>query len=84
MKDLDFKIGTTNLSYDCHVSDFRYEPAGYVVTRNLGIIGNRKLRKLLSKGPSYREQNNINWDMNQKSSRKQLGHTKYSGQKRKK
>ena len=66
IKDLDFEIGTTNLSCDCHVSDFRYEPVGHVVTGNLGIVGNRKLRKLLSKGPSYREQNNINWDTNQK------------------
>ena len=48
------------------MSDFRYEPVGYVVTGNLGIVGNRKLRKLLSKGPLYREQNNINWDTNQK------------------
>ena len=59
IKDLD-------LSCDCHVSDYRYEPVGHVVTGNLGIVGNRKLRKLLSKGPSYREQNNINWDTNQK------------------
>ena len=66
IKDLDFEIGTTNLSCDCHVSDFRYEPVGHVVTGNLGIVGNRKLRKLLSKGPSYREQSNINWDTNQK------------------
>ena len=66
IKDLDFEIGTTNLSCDCHVSDFRYEPVGHVVTGNLGIVENKKLRKLLSKGPSYREQNNINWDTNQK------------------
>ena len=37
-----------------------------VVIGNLGIVGNRKLRKLLSKGPSHREQNNINWDTNRK------------------
>ena len=85
IKDLDFKIGTTNLSCDCHVSDFRYEPVGHVVTGNLGIVENGKLRKLVSKGPSYREQNNINWDTNQKNHQKKLlEHTKYSGQKRKK
>ena len=72
IKDLDFEIGTTNLSCDCHVSDFRYEPVGHVVTGNLGIVGNRKLRKLLSKGPSYREQNNINWDTNQKIIKKAI------------
>ena len=64
IKDIDFEIGTTNFSCNCHMSDFRYEPVGHVATGNLGIIENRKLRKLLSKGPSYREQNNINWDTN--------------------
>ena len=59
IKDLDFEIGTSNLSCESHVSDFRYDPVGHVVTGNLGIVENRKLRKLLSKGPSYREQNNI-------------------------
>ena len=44
IKDLDFEIGTSNLSCECHVSDFRYEPIGYVVTGNLGIVENRKLR----------------------------------------
>ena len=28
IKDIDFELGTTNLSCDCHVSDFRYEPVG--------------------------------------------------------
>ena len=36
------------------------------MTGNLSIVENRKLRKILGKGPSYREQNNINWDTNQK------------------
>ena len=48
------------------MSDFRYEPVGHVVTGNLSIVENRKLRKILGKGPSYGEQNNINWDANQK------------------
>ena len=59
-------MGTTNISCDCHVSEFRYEPVGHVATGNLGIIENRKLRNVLSKGLSYREHNNINWDTNQK------------------
>ena len=33
---------------------------------NLSIVENRKLRKLLSKGPSYREQNNIKRETNLK------------------
>ena len=43
-----------------------------MITGNLGIIENRKLRKLLTKGPSYREQNNINWDTNQKILKKAI------------
>ena len=48
-----------NLICDCQDSRFKYGPAGHVLTGNLSIIRNRKLRKLLSIGPSYREQNNI-------------------------
>ena len=66
------------------MSDFRYEPVGHVVTGNLSIIENRKLRKILGKGPSYREQNNINWDTNQKILKRQLEAINYNGQKRKK
>ena len=43
-----------------------------MITGNLGIIENRKLRKLLTKGPSYREQNNINWETNQKILKKAI------------
>ena len=38
IKDLDFEIGTTNFSCDSYMSDFKYEPAGHVVTVNLGIV----------------------------------------------
>ena len=31
------------------MSEFRFEPVGHVVTGNLGIVENRKLRKLHSK-----------------------------------
>ena len=70
IKYIDFYISTTNLNCDCHMSDFRHEPVGHVVTGNLSIVENRKLIKILGKGPSYREQNNINWDTNQKNSQK--------------
>ena len=58
INDLDFEVhvGTQNLSCSCHDSLFRCDPVGHVVTGNLRIVENRKLRKLLSKGPSYREQ----------------------------
>ena len=68
----NFEVGMTEISCDCHESQFRYEPVGHVITGNLGIIENRKLRKLVSKGPSYREQNNINWNTNLKILRKSI------------
>ena len=37
-----------------------------LIHANLKIIENRKLGELLSKGPSYRKQNNIYWDTNLK------------------
>jgi hypothetical protein len=50
------------MSCECASSPFLYKPAGHVVTGNLNIIKNRHIRKLLVKGPSYREQNNVNWN----------------------
>ena len=38
-----------------------------MVTGNLKIIEDYKLRELIMKGPSHREQKNINWDLNMKS-----------------
>ena len=35
----------------CSSSPFQYSPAGHVVTGDLNIIDNAKLRDLLSKGP---------------------------------
>ena len=60
--NLDFDKGTADVSCSCNNSSYKYEPAGHVVTGNLCIIKNRHLRKLLLKGPSYREQSNINWN----------------------
>ena len=51
-------------SCDCQSSTFRYEPHGHVITGDLRIVRNRKLRRLLEKGPKYREQNNIDWHLN--------------------
>ena len=45
---------------------FRYEPHGHVITGDLQIVRNRKLRRLLEKGPKYREQNVIDWKLNKK------------------
>jgi hypothetical protein len=51
----------TNQSCDCSKSPFMDPSHGHVMTGNLNVVANRKLRVLLSKGPSYREANNIDW-----------------------
>ena len=53
-------------SCDRESSTFRYEPHGHVITGDLRIVRNRKLRCLLEKGPKYREQNIIDWKLNKK------------------
>ena len=45
----------------CNKSKFCYEPHGHVITGNLMVIENVKLRELVAKGPKYREPNKINW-----------------------
>ena len=48
---------------DCKSSTVCYEPHCHIITGDLRIVKNRKLRRLLSKGPKYRE-NTIDWDLN--------------------
>ena len=45
----------------CNTSKFSYEPHGHVITGDLMVIEDVQLRKLLAKGPKYREHNKINW-----------------------
>ena len=47
----------------CKQSNFLYQPLGPVITGDLRVIKNKKLRNLIAKGPNYREQNNIDWDL---------------------
>ena len=49
---------------ECSSSKFCYSPAGHFGTGDLKLIEDIKLRKLIAKGPNYREQNNINWNVN--------------------
>ena len=46
---------------NCQNSPFVDEHHGHVITGDLSIVENRKLKKLLSKGPNYREPKTINW-----------------------
>ena len=63
--NLNFEIGTVNMPCNCSTSPYIYAPAGHIVTGNFGIIKDKHVRKLLTKGPTYREQNNINWNRNE-------------------
>ena len=53
--------GTGLTTCDCQHSEFVDRHHGHVVTGDLRIIHNKKLRKLISKGPNYREPKSINW-----------------------
>ena len=50
-----------NIICDCSTSKFCDLNHGHIVTGDLNVITNEKLRSLLTKGPSYREANAINW-----------------------
>ena len=45
----------------CKESKFCYEPHVHVTTGDLRVIENATLRKLVAKGPKYREPNRVNW-----------------------
>ena len=50
---------------------------GHVVTGDLTIIRNAKVRALVAKGPSYREQNSINWKLNRDIIKKSISAYKH-------
>ena len=66
VEDLDVSVGTSNMSCDCHTSKYCYSPAGHVVTGDLNIIRDANLRALIQKGPSYREQNYVDWKVTER------------------
>ena len=45
----------------CKEYKFCYEPHGHVITGDLRVIENAKLRELVAEGPKYREPNRVNW-----------------------
>ena len=50
------------MTCDCSKSRFCDENMKHIITGNLDIITNKKLRKLMTYGPNYRTPNRINWD----------------------
>ena len=49
------------MTCECEQSDFKDPHHGHVVTGDLRIVDNIKLRNLFKKGPNYREPKFINW-----------------------
>ena len=57
----NFKMSQFSQTCQCKKSKFLYEPHGHVITGDLRVIENAKLRELVAKGPKYRETNRVNW-----------------------
>ena len=65
LSDLDYHQFHNNPSKcECNISSHLYQPYGHVITGDLSIIPNSKLRDLIAKGPKYREPCKIDWDKN--------------------
>ena len=45
----------------CKESKFCYEPHVHIITGDVRVIENAKLRELVAKGSKYREPNRVNW-----------------------
>ena len=45
----------------CKKSKFCYEPHGHVITGDIKVIENAKLRERVAKGPKHRKSNRVNW-----------------------
>ena len=60
LDDLDMNNGTVGMECVCSSSVYKYEPCGHILTGDLKIIKDVNLRESITKGPTYREQNNVN------------------------
>ena len=48
----------------CCDSEFLYAPCGHIVTGDLSIVRDQKLKHVLRKGPKYREPVSLSWHQN--------------------
>ena len=65
LSDLDYHQFHNNPTQcECNTSSHLYQPYGHVITGDLSIIPNFKLRDLIAKGPKYREPCKVDWDKN--------------------
>ena len=62
-----FLDDNSTLPCECSGSQFIDKDHNHVITGNLKIISNNKLRKLFSKGPKYRESKTINYNIARES-----------------
>ena len=51
-------------SCSCLSSKFCYAPSRHIITGDLDIVDNVKLKKLIAKGPKYRLPKSISWEFN--------------------
>ena len=56
----------TSLPCSCHLSEFKDPHHQHIITGDLSIVENIKLRKLLSRGPKYRESKQLNFELARK------------------
>ena len=65
LRDLDSKdLKSKPPDCSCSTSPFKYGPIGHVITGDLNLVDNRKLKNILAKGPKFREPQPINWKYN--------------------
>ena len=67
VEELDVENGAEGMQCSCSSSEYKYDLCGHVLTGDLSIIRDVKLRNLVRKGPVFREQNNIDWEVNLKN-----------------
>ena len=65
LQQIDYNSLSQNpLPCTCPCSEFLYAPCGHVVTGDLSIVQNEKLRYFLRKGPKFREPVSFSWHQN--------------------
>ena len=65
LSDLDYHQFHNNPSQcEYNTSSHLYQPYGHVITGDLSMIPNSKLRDLIAKGPKYREPCKVDWNRN--------------------
>ena len=65
LQQIDFNSLSQNpLPCTCPVSEFMYASCGHIVTGDLSIVQNDKLRDLLRKGKKFREPVSFSWHQN--------------------